>query len=80
MNLQEMLTTKNPDSITDEQLKAVNYGLTYGEFSLELQPQQRVLQARLRKIEEAEKAARRHLLNQLPQFESDPYCNEYANS
>lgn len=57
MNLQEMLTTENPDSITDEQLKAASYDLTYGEFDLELQPRQRELQARLRKIEQAEKPA-----------------------
>jgi hypothetical protein len=78
MNLQEMLTTNDPNAITDEQLKSVSYGLTYGEFSLELHQRQQMLQARLREIEAAEKAARRQLLNSLPEIEDDPYCDEYA--
>ena len=59
MNLQEMLTTENPDSITDEQLKKVSYGLVHGEFDLELQPRQLMLKTRLLEIEAAEKAALR---------------------
>ncbi len=55
MNLQEMLTTENPDTITDEQLKKVAYGLVYGEFGVELQARQHLLQARLLEIEAVEK-------------------------
>ena len=49
MYLQEMLTTENPENITDEELKEVAYGLIYGDFSPELLPRQRMLKARLRK-------------------------------
>ena len=68
----------NPEiqKATDEELKEVAYGLIYGDFSPELLPRQRMLKARLRKIEAAKEAAMPR--PSLPPIEEDPYCEEYA--
>lgn len=77
MYLSEMLTTENPENITDKELREASYGLTYGEFDLELLPRQQMLQKRLEEIQAAKKAALPQK-SQLPPIESDPYCDEYA--
>jgi len=58
MNMQEMLTTKNLGDITDEDIRAAAYAITYGEFAIEVTGRQRELKKRLRELE-AKNAAKR---------------------
>ncbi len=80
MKLQEMLTTKNPESITDGDIKAAAYGIVYGEFAPGLAARQRELRGRLRELEagDAAKTAERKasLRAKLQRMEADLYSDE----
>lgn len=79
MTIEQILNTKC--EVTDEELKAVAYGLEFGQFGPVVRARQIELLNRLRKLEDAEKAAMRERVSSKLDnsvYFTDDECDEHA--